>query len=90
MNINRENPFNKENEGVVRGSMAEVNTGSPIFIKRINMAGKMEAVHHPNFIKLLDLAMDLNDLSIMSIEQERYFKTFISDIQELNETIAPY
>ena len=62
----------------VKGTLSEINTGSPVFYVKHHMDGSKEAIYHVNLIDLLDRVFVLDGLRFLSIEQERFVSRFIN------------
>ena len=70
-----------------KGYLSEVNTFDPIFITRQDMNGDKDAIYHVNLIYLLDNVFTKNNLNYLSIEQERYMKTFFNEADIVTKSL---
>ena len=79
----------------IKGTLSEINTGSPVFYVKHHMDGSKETVYHVNLIDLLDRVFTKDGLRFLSIDQERFMSKFfkqagiVTDLLN-SESSTPY
>ena len=70
-----------------KNSLSEINTSSFVYSIENSLDGKKKAVYHTNLIHLLDIMFTKNNLSSISIEQERFMKEFFKEAHTVTELL---
>ena len=65
-----------QSKGIDKRPLSEMNTASPLYVIKNTLDGSKEARYHVNLVHLLDLAFINGQLSMLSIEQERYLTKY--------------
>ena len=70
-----------------KNSLSEINTSNFVYSIENSLDGKKKAIYHTNLIHLLDIMFTQNNLSSISIEQERFMKEFFKEAHTVTELL---
>lgn len=65
------------NTQVIKNSLSEINTASPIFLIDTTIDGVKHGIYHVNLIKLLDKMFMNDDFDFISKKQEQFLERYI-------------
>ena len=76
-----------QSKGIDKRPLSEMNTASPLYVIKNTLDGSKEARYHVNLVHLLDLAFINGQLSMLSIEQERYLTKYFKQGDVVTEAL---
>ena len=80
-------PYGRPYRVPVKGTLSEVNTGSPVMYLKHHMDSSIEAKFHVNLIDQLGRVFVQDGLRFLSIDQERFMSKFFEQAGEVTDRL---